>query len=65
MGENRGFDVVVPGDATATFGRTLGDETFDPELVHRTALAHLDGEFATITSTDVLVRLVRDEKTGP
>lgn len=55
MAENRGFDVVVPDDATATFDRTLGDEQFDPELVHRTALAHLDGEFATVESTDAIL----------
>ncbi|EMA11351.1 Nicotinamidase-related amidase [Haloarcula vallismortis] len=55
MAENRGFDVVVPGDATATFDRTLGDERFDASLVHRTALAHLSGEFATIATTDDVV----------
>ncbi|WP_058994320.1 cysteine hydrolase family protein [Haloarcula sp. CBA1127] len=55
MAENRGFDVVVPGDATATFDRTLDGEHFDPDLVHRTALAQLRGEFATIATTDDVV----------
>ncbi|EMA19065.1 cysteine hydrolase family protein [Haloarcula argentinensis] len=55
MAENRGFDVVVPGDATATFDRTLDGERFEPDLVHRTALAHLRGEFATIATTDDVV----------
>ncbi|MFW5924305.1 MAG: cysteine hydrolase family protein [archaeon] len=51
MAENRGFDVFVVSDATATFDRTLGEEAFDAETVHRTALAHLSGEFATVVST--------------
>jgi nicotinamidase-related amidase len=55
MAENRGFDVVVPGDATATFDRTLDGDRFEPALVHRTALAQLRGEFATIAPTDDVV----------
>lgn len=57
MAENRGFDVVVAADACAAHERTLGDERFDPETVHRTALAHLSGEFATIVSTAALLEL--------
>lgn len=52
MAENRGHDVHLVSDATATFDRTLDDETFEAPVVHRTALAHLDGEFATVVSTD-------------
>lgn len=55
MAENRGFDVVVAADATATFDRTLDGERFEPALVHRTALAHLRGEFATVASTDDVI----------
>ncbi|WP_434531226.1 cysteine hydrolase family protein [Haloarcula sp. NS06] len=55
MAENRGFNVVVLGDATATFDRTLDGERFEPSLVHRTALAQLRGEFATIATTDDVV----------
>jgi nicotinamidase-related amidase len=51
MAENRGFDVTVVADATATFDRTLADERFDADLVHRTALAHLQDEFATVRTT--------------
>ncbi|MFO7927956.1 MAG: cysteine hydrolase family protein [Halobacteriota archaeon] len=51
MAENRGFDVTVVADGTATFPRTLDGETFDASTVHRTALAHLNGEFATIETT--------------
>lgn len=53
--ENRGFDVYVVEDATATFGRTLGEVEFDAETIHRTALAQLSGEFAEIVrAADVL-----------
>jgi len=55
MAENRGFDVIVPGDATATFDRTLDGDRFEPALVHRTALAQLRGEFAVIATTDTVV----------
>lgn len=55
MAENRGFDVSLVRDATATFNRTLDDEEFDPKTVHRTVLAHLNGEFATIARTGVLI----------
>jgi nicotinamidase-related amidase len=49
MAENLGFDPVVVSDATATFPREgPGGERFDAETTHRTALAHLRGEFATV-----------------
>jgi nicotinamidase-related amidase len=60
MAENRGFDVTVARDATATFDRTLDGESFDADLVHRTALAHLDGEFASVRSTADLVDALCD-----
>lgn len=54
MAENRGYDVFLARDATATFDRSLDDEQFDADLVHRTALAQLDEEFATIVDTTEL-----------
>lgn len=55
MAENRGFEVAVVADACAAHARSLDGERFDPETVHRTALAHLSGEFATVAgTTDVL-----------
>lgn len=48
MADNRGFDVVLLSDATATFDREFDGTSYDAETVHRTALAHLEGEFATI-----------------
>ncbi|QCC59399.1 cysteine hydrolase [Natrinema thermotolerans] len=55
MAENLGFEPIVVADATATFGRTFDGDSFDPETVHRTALAHLEGEFAEIACTDELL----------
>lgn len=57
--ENRGFEVSVVSDATATFPRTLGQETFDAETVHRTALAQLRGEFAEVVDAEQVVRALR------
>ncbi|NKE35380.1 cysteine hydrolase [Natronococcus sp. JC468] len=55
MAENRGFDVTVVADATATFDREFDGERFDAETIHRTALAHLEGEFAAVTTTAELL----------
>lgn len=55
MAENLGFDVIVAADATATFDREFDGERFDAETIHRTALAQLEGEFATVaTSAELL-----------
>jgi nicotinamidase-related amidase len=62
MAENRGYEPVVVSDATATFDRRLDDEQFDADLVHRTALAQLRGEFASITTTDALVSQLSPER---
>ncbi|WP_280535424.1 cysteine hydrolase family protein [Halopenitus sp. POP-27] len=59
MAENRGFTVTVVRDATASFDRDLDGESFDADLVHRTALAHLKGEFARIeTAASVRERAI-------
>ncbi|MFA9516656.1 cysteine hydrolase family protein [Halopenitus sp. H-Gu1] len=55
MAQNRGFEVTVVRDATASFDRRLDDEQFEADLVHRSALAHLQGEFARIVTTDSIV----------
>lgn len=54
-----GFAVTVVEDATATHERTLPDGTsFPADVMHRVALASLEGEFATVRSTrDVLADL--------
>ena len=55
MAENRGFEVAVAADACATHARSLDGERFGADTVHRTALAHLSDEFATVAETaDIL-----------
>ncbi|QUO48446.1 cysteine hydrolase family protein [Halorubrum ruber] len=54
--ENRGYDVRVVADATATHAREAPDgERIDPETSHRVALAHLNGEFATVVDSGDLL----------
>ncbi|MFC6787631.1 cysteine hydrolase family protein [Halobaculum halobium] len=56
MAENLGFAPTVVTDATATHARTGPEgERFDAELVHRTALSHLRGEFASLATTEDLL----------
>ena len=62
MADNRGYAVTVVEDATATHERSLGVETFDPDTVHRTALAHLEGEFATVVTGEAVLEGVALER---
>ncbi len=53
MAGNFGFDTYLVADATATFNKTgLDGQHFSAELIHETALASLNGEFATVVTTD-------------
>jgi nicotinamidase-related amidase len=59
MAANLGFETWVLGDATATHERRAPDgERIDADLMHRTALASLNDEFAEVLPTsDALARL--------
>jgi len=58
MAANLGFSATVIADATATFTRRDFDgRTMEAELVHRVALASLDGEFACIAQTHTFSKL--------
>lgn len=59
MAGNLGFDTYLVADATATFAKKGVDgQMYTAELIHETALASLQGEFATIVShKDVLAAL--------
>lgn len=59
MAGNLGFDTVIVSDATATFDRIGHDgRHYSADEMHDTALASLNGEFATVASTaQVLERL--------
>ena len=55
MAGNLGFDTFVVADATATFNKKgLQGQNYSAELIHETALASLNEEFATVITTDFL-----------
>lgn len=55
MAGNFGYETFVVSDATATFNKVGFDgQTYSAELIHETALASLNGEFATVITTDFL-----------
>ncbi len=57
MAGNFGFDTFLVSDATATFNKKgLDGQTFSAELIHETALASLNGELATVVTTDFLIQ---------
>lgn len=55
MAGNLGFETFIVSDATATFNkRGLAGENYTAELIHETALASLNEEFATVVTTAFL-----------
>ncbi len=57
MAANLGFKVCLASDATATFDRVGFDgEIFPADLVHRVSLASLNKEFATIMSSNQIIK---------
>jgi nicotinamidase-related amidase len=55
MAANLGFDSFLVSDATATFNRKgLEGQNYPAELIHETALASLNDEFARIVTTEFL-----------
>lgn len=59
MAGNLGFDTFLVADATATFNKIgLYGQNYPAELIHATALASLNGEFASVVTTAVLKRRI-------
>jgi nicotinamidase-related amidase len=57
MSGNLGFETWYVGDACSTYDREGPDgEVFPAELVHRTALASVHGEFADVITTDEAIK---------
>jgi len=57
MSGNLGFLTIVSSDATATFGRhDFNGRWRTADEVHAMSLANLDGEYATVLSTDAILR---------
>ena len=60
MAGNFGFDTFVVSDATATFNKKgLGGQNYTAELIHETALASLNVEFATVVTMDFLKQNIK------
>ncbi|OEK05283.1 cysteine hydrolase family protein [Roseivirga misakiensis] len=59
MAGNFGFEVFLIADATATFDRKgLNGEVFPAEMIHQTALASLNEEFATVMDKADLMEIL-------
>lgn len=59
MAGNFGYTVYLASDATATFNKKgLNGEDFSAELIHQTALASLNDEFAQVVTSDFIKHLV-------
>src|SRR6185436_14024887 len=55
MAGNLGYDTFLVSDATATFNKKgLEGQNYPAELIHETALASLNEEFATVVTTDFI-----------
>lgn len=59
MAGNFGYTAYVISDATATFNKKgLNEEEFSAELIHQTALASLNEEFAQVVTSDFIKEIV-------
>jgi len=59
MAGNFGYDTYVVEDATATFCKTgTNGQLFSAEIIHETALASLNDEFATVIKTETLLKVL-------
>ena len=55
MAGNLGYETYLVSDATATFNKKgIDGQNYSAELIHDTALASLNQEFATIVTTDFI-----------
>ena len=55
MAGNLGYKTFLVADATATFNKTgIDGQNYPAELMHETALASLNNEFATVVTTDFI-----------
>jgi nicotinamidase-related amidase len=60
MAGNYGYKTYLISDATATFPKKgINNELYSAETMHLTALAHLNGEFATVLNTEAMLDLAK------
>lgn len=59
MAGNFGFDTFLVSDAVATFNKKgLDGQNYSAELIHETALASLNEEFAIVVTTDFIKKAI-------
>lgn len=59
MAGNLGFDTFLVSDAVATFNKIgLDGQNYSAELIHETALASLNQEFATVVTADFIKKAI-------
>jgi nicotinamidase-related amidase len=62
MAGNLGYETWLVADATATFDKKgVNGEIYSAELIHNTALASLNNEFATVVNTEELIELFNSQ----
>jgi nicotinamidase-related amidase len=58
MAANLGYRTILVADGTATFERrSIDNKPVDPEIIHQVHLLSLQGEFAEVLDTDVVLSL--------
>ena len=61
MAGNYGYETFVVYDATATFNKIgVNREVFSAQLIHDTALASLNSEFAKVVTTKQIIDILKD-----
>ena len=64
MAGNLGYETFLVAAATATFDKKgINGQIFPAELIHQTALASLDKEFATVITIDIIKQAVLSKPT--
>lgn len=59
MAGNLGYETFLVADATATFNKKgIEGQYFPAELIHQTALASLDKEFATVITAEAIKQII-------
>lgn len=59
MAGNFGYETYLVSDATATFNKKgVNGEQFSAEIIHQTALASLNGEFAQVVTSEFIKEMV-------
>lgn len=59
MAGNFGYNVYLISDATATFNKKgINGEEFSAEIIHQTALASLNEEFAQVVTSEFILGIV-------